>query len=280
MSIEQIFSVDTQPYVTPFPSFILLPTGTIAGGTLTAFGYASANELQQQPIHETLFASLNEDIIESILTSIEPLRLQDIRITTKEQTSINVTLYTKPITYEKYDAIYVLCMPTDEIRSLDEEQQHLLDLKHGIHQSFMTVTLDSDGFITQTNQLFLKTSNWTPKRVIGKTFWQLFPKTEESEKEAQVIWKALQNGNVWQGEVKKVTKDEQIYWVYLTAIPLVSPTFNRNQYLLVEHDITKDKTIQFQLEKIAYIDPETGMMNVHRLAQIITEMILYSLTKL
>ena len=273
MTNEQIITVDTQPTVTPFPSFIILPTGTITQGTLTAFGYASAEELNKQPIQETLFASLSEDIIESILTSNQPLQLQDISITTKTQHTINVTLYTKPITYENHAAIYVLCVPTDEIRSLDEEQQHLLDLKNGIHQSFMTVTLDRDGFITQTNQPFLKTSNWTPKRVIGKTFWQLFPKTEESDKEAQAIWKALQNGNVWQGEVQKLTKDEQIYWVHLTAIPLFGSTPDRNQYLLVESDITKDKTIQFQLEKIAYIDPETGLMNVHRLEKIITKMI-------
>ena len=274
MTNEQNFTVDTQPPITPFPSFILLPTGTIAQGTLTTFGYASVEgEIKKQPIHETLFASVSEDIIESILTSTQPLRLQDIRITTKKQATINVNLYTKPISFENHEAIYVLCLPTDEIRSLDEEHQHLLDLKNGIHQSFMTVTLDRDGFITQTNQPFLKTSNWTPKRVIGKTFWQLFPKTEESEKEAQLIWKALRNGHVWQGEVKKITKDEQIYWVHLTAIPLFGPTPDRNQYLLIEHDITKDKTIQFQLEKIAYVDPETGMINVHRLEQIITKMI-------
>ena len=273
MTNEQIFTVDTKTPVTPFPSFILLPTGIITQGTLSTFGYTSVEELKKQPIQETLFSSLSEDIIESILTSDQPLRLQDLSITTKKQDILNVTLYTKPITYENYDAIYVLCLPTDEIRLLDEEQQHLLDLKNGIHQSFMTVTLDRDGFITQTNQPFLKTSNWTPKRVIGKTFWQLFPKTEASDKTAQAIWKTLQNGNIWQGEVQKLTKDEQIYWVHLTAIPLFGSTPDRNQYLLVEHDITKDKTIQFQLEKIAYIDPETGLMNVHRLENIITKMI-------
>ncbi|AWE06150.1 diguanylate cyclase [Lysinibacillus sp. 2017] len=276
MTNEQTFSVDTEPLnVTPFPSFILLPTGTIAKGTFMTFDYSTVEqeELKKQPIRETLFASISDDIIESILTSTRPLCLHDIVITVKEQTTITVTLYTKPITYENHNAVYVLCVPTEDLRSLDEEQQHLMDLKNGIHQSFMTVTLDQDGFITQTNQPFLKTSNWTPKRVIGKTFWQLFPKTEASEKEAQDIWKTLKSGKIWQGEVQKLTKDEQVYWVQLTAIPLFGQTTETNHYLLVEHDITKDKTIQFQLEKIAYIDPETGMINLHRLEQVITTMI-------
>lgn len=70
----------------------------------------------------------------------------------------------------------------------------------------MTVTLDSDGFIIQTNQQFLRTSHWTPKRVIGKTFWQLFPTTDISEKVTQSIWRTLQNGQVWQGDVQKLQK--------------------------------------------------------------------------
>jgi PAS domain S-box-containing protein len=276
MTNEQTYSLDNETlHVTPFPSFLLLPTGKVVSADLTHFDYSGKDieDLQTETVHTTLFAAISEDIIESILSCTQPLRLNDVPITTKNQGTVNVTLYTKPTDFENKEAVYVLCVPTDNIRSLDEEQQQLKDLKKGIHQSFMTITLDYDGFIIQTNQAFLKTSHWTPKRVIGKTFWQLFPNTSEASKEAQAIWKTIQNGQVWQGEVQKITKDEQPYWVHLTAIPLFGKTPQTNQYVLIEHDITKDKTVQFQLEKIAYIDPETNMMNVHRLAQITSKMI-------
>ena len=276
MTNEQTYSLDNETlHVTPFPSFLLLPTGKVVSADLTHFDYSGKEieDLQTETVHTTLFAAISEDIIESILSCTQPLRLNDVPITTKNQGTVNVTLYTKPTDFENKEAVYVLCVPTDNIRSLDEEQQQLKDLKKGIHQSFMTITLDYDGFIIQTNQAFLKTSHWTPKRVIGKTFWQLFPNTSEASKEAQAIWKTIQNGQVWQGEVQKITKDEQPYWVHLTAIPLFGKTPQTNQYVLIEHDITKDKTVQFQLEKIAYIDPETNMMNVHRLAQITSKMI-------
>lgn len=276
MTKEQLYSTEMDTLlVTPFPSFILLPNGTIAKGNLEHFDYSTEDieRLKEISIEDTLFAAVDNAMIESIVSSTVPLRLQEIAITTKHQAITSVTLYTKPITMNEQEATYVLCVPTDEMRSIDAEQQHLSDLKNGIHQSFMTVTLDQDGFIIQTNQAFLKTSHWTPKRVIGKTFWQLFPSTEASEKVTQDIWKTVHGGQIWQGDVQKITKDEQLYWVHLTAIPLFGPTPEQNQYLLIERDITKDKSIQFQLEKIAYIDPETGMINVHRLAQIITEMI-------
>lgn len=276
MTNKYTSSTENKPlHVIPFPSFLLFPTGTIIEGNLSTFDYSTTEieKLKKQPIHETLFEALGEELIESILSSTQPLHLNDIAITTKNQSLMNVTLYTKPVAYENSEAIYILCIPTDEIRSLDEETQQLIDLKNGIQQSFMTVTLDQDGFIVQTNQHFLKKSHWTPKRVIGKTIWQLFPSTEESEKIVQNLWKTLKSGHLWQGEIQKITKDDQPYWVHLTAIPMYGQKPEEQQYLLIEHDITKDKHVQFQLERIAYIDTETGLINVHRLAQNISKMI-------
>lgn len=151
--------------------------------------------------------------------------------------------------------------------------QELIDLKNGLEASFMMITLDQDGFITDCNQSFLKTSGWTPKRVLGKTFWQLFPDNEETEKLSNQIWRTLQKQQTWQGDVEHITKSGEPYWVHLTAIPTHSSKDDSQNYVLIEKDISKDKTLQFQLEKIAYIDTETGLMNTHRLEKVIGEMI-------
>lgn len=276
MTKEQIYSTSTEPLLdTPFPSFVLSPNGTLVHENISHLDYISkeTKELIGKSIHDTLFSEVGDDVIETILTGSVALCLHNIPLSLKGQSSKICTLYTKPTVFLNEQAISVLCIPNEEVRLMDEEQQHLVDLKNGIHQSFMTVTLDQDGFITQTNQQFLTASHWTPKRVIGKTLWQLFPQNPESEKVVLEIWKTLQNGQVWQGEVEQLTKDEQLYWVHLTAIPMMGQTSEKNEYLLIERNITKEKKIQFQLEKIAYIDTETGMMNVHRLEQIIGEMI-------
>lgn len=276
MTKEQIYSTSTEPLLdTPFPSFVLSPNGTLVHENISRLDYISkeTKELIGKSIHDTLFSEVGDDVIETILTGSVALCLHNIPLSLKGQSSKICTLYTKPTVFLNEQAISVLCIPNEEVRLMNEEQQHLVDLKNGIHQSFMTVTLDQDGFITQTNQQFLTASRWTPKRVIGKTLWQLFPQNPESEKVVLEIWKTLQNGQVWQGEVEKLTKDEQLYWVHLTAIPMMGQTSEKNEYLLIERNITKEKKIQFQLEKIAYIDTETGMMNVHRLEQIIGEMI-------
>ena len=259
----------------PFPSFILSLDGDILKwnnlGELH-FGY-TVDDFKNTSLQDSLFASIHEEIWQTILTSEKTVRFNDLQLVASNGEFIAVSLLTKRCLFDDEHALFVMATPLESTLTIDDGQQELIDLRNGIQSSFMTVTVDSEGFIVYCNQAFLKASNWTPKRVLGKTFWKLFPEKEESIKLSQNIWKTLNSGHIWQGEVEKATKDGQSYWVHLTAIPSIGATQAGNRFILIEKDITKEKTVQLQLEKIAFIDTETGLMNIHRLERIITEMI-------
>ena len=259
----------------PFPSFILSLDGDILKwnnlGELH-FGY-TVDDFKNTSLQDSLFASVHEDTWQTILTSEKTVRFNNLQLVASNGEFIAVSLLTKRCLFDDEHALFVMATPLEATLTIDDGQQELIDLRNGIQSSFMTVTVDSEGFIVYCNQAFLKASNWTPKRVLGKTFWKLFPEKEESIKLSQNIWKTLNSGHIWQGEVEKATKDGQSYWVHLTAIPSIGATQAGNRFILIEKDITKEKTVQLQLEKIAFIDPETGLMNIHRLERIITEMI-------
>ena len=259
----------------PFPSFILSLDGDILKwnnlGELH-FGY-TVDDFKNTSLQDSLFASVHEDTWQTILTSEKTVRFNNLQLVASNGEFIAVSLLTKRCLFDDEHALFVMATPLESTLTIDDGQQELIDLRNGIQSSFMTVTVDSEGFIVYCNQAFLKASNWTPKRVLGKTFWKLFPEKEESIKLSQNIWKTLNSGHIWQGEVEKATKDGQSYWVHLTAIPSIGATQAGNRFTLIEKDITKEKTVQLQLEKIAFIDPETGLMNIHRLERIITEMI-------
>ena len=259
----------------PFPSFILSLDGDILKwnnlGELH-FGY-TVDDFKNTSLQDSLFASVHEDTWQTILTSEKTVRFNNLQLVASNGEFIAVSLLTKRCLFDDEHALFVMATPLESTLTIDDGQQELIDLRNGIQSSFMTVTVDSEGFIVYCNQAFLKASNWTPKRVLGKTFWKLFPEKEESIKLSQNIWKTLNSGHIWQGEVEKATKDGQLYWVHLTAIPSIGATQAGNRFILIEKDITKEKTVQLQLEKIAFIDTETGLMNIHRLERIITEMI-------
>ena len=235
------------------------------------FGY-SFDELQSvSDAFETYFANIAQLIKRAFKTDQATIRMDQVSVFTKNEDIVSLSLLAFKTTYANEKVLQVYCLPDQDTATISEEYSHLIDLKNGITSSYMMVSLDHEGFITSTNAAFLKASQWTPKRVIGKTFWNLFPTSEESEKTTQTIWKTISSGSVWQGDVKKITKNGDTYWVFLTAIPVTSN--NKYQYYLIEHDITIYKLLQIQLEKIAYIDNETGLKNVHRLEQIVGDMI-------
>lgn len=264
--------------IAPFPSFIAQKNGQIIGWNElnTEFlGYTAADvsSSTDTTIWNSIFSSVDDNVWPTMLQSDVPLSFEQLQLTTKAGQLVDVTLFSKPTLLNEQEVVHFLCVPTGLVRSANDEQKLLVDLRNGIQSSFMVVTLDHEGFITNTNPAFLKMSHWTPKRVIGKTLWQLFPGTEDGSIIVQHIWRTLMSGQIWQGKVEKIRKDEQPYWVHLTAIPSISQNPENTRYILIERDITKDKTIQLQLEKIAYIDTETGLMNTHRLEKVVNEMI-------
>ena len=265
---QALSSLQSVPTVVVNKSFQILDWNIEAE---SRFGYKK-DELINHIFSEFISTNIDTFILE-LQSESKITHIDKIQIISKADSLIDCSLFAVPIQIDQDVAFQIYCLVDEQLKTIETSSTSLEDLKRGIQSSFMTVTLDHEGFITSTNALFLKTSHWTPKRVIGKTFWNLFPTEDTDVKVAQSIWKTITNGNVWQGEVEKITKDGEHYWVFLTAIPLSSELTNANEYLLIGHNITKDKRLQLQLQKIAYIDTETGLMNVHRLEQIIDEMI-------
>ncbi|MEB2301986.1 EAL domain-containing protein [Lysinibacillus xylanilyticus] len=262
----------------PFPAIVMNQDGqALHLGKLAEqlFGF-SATTIKEQTasfIHENLLRQLSLEKFQTILQNDDSTYINQIQLKTYTNEEINTALLAKPFTEQGERFILMMFMLPELMIDSVSNCGTLVNLKQGLDSTFMTVTLDHDGFILECNAEFLKTSQWTPKRVIGKTFWQLFPDNKDSEKIANTIWRNLNNGQTWQGEVEKVTKAGQSYWVLLTAIPTFNLETNEQQFLLIEKDITKSKTIQHQLEKIAYIDTETSLMNAHRLEKVISNMI-------
>ncbi|HWK21877.1 MAG TPA: EAL domain-containing protein [Ureibacillus sp.] len=263
--------------LSPFPSFVLNINGEVIllnDLCKTYFGYEIEDlQLNTSSLKNSLFSSLSLEAYQNILLGKDSLRFEKVQLLTKYDTLIDSTIITSPVTVNNEPSILITCILDDAYTQMDDSTHMLKDLINGLYSSYMVVTVDAEGLIINCNPNFLTISHWTPKRVLGKTFWQLFPDNESSQKVTESIWKTINLGNIWEGEVEKVTKDGSPYWVYLTAIPTFSPSTQNYEFVLFEKDITSEVNLKNRLEKIAYIDPETGLMNVHRLEQVVNEMI-------
>ncbi|WP_422124089.1 EAL domain-containing protein [Planococcus sp. X10-3] len=208
---------------------------------------------------------------EKIVNSKEPIRLEDVEVELGDGTLAYTTVVTKVFRSEKEKFILTI-FEMDEAQMADSPARELESLRSGLDDSFMMLYFDEEFLITYANPLFLKLSKWTPKRILGKPIWQMFGDAEETLQLIENMMETLKNGAVWNGEVKKVKKDGEAYWVELTAIPMALAGVE-TYYIFLEKDITEAKETQHHLEEIAFIDAVTGLENRHRLEQVVNEYI-------
>jgi len=149
----------------------------------------------------------------------------------------------------------------------------LPDIMKSLEKFYMVTQVDSEGSIIYTNKNFLETSKWTPRRVLGITLWQMFPQTVEGQRQAHAIWNSLTAGKNWFGMVEKITRLGKPYFVNMLAIPSMPSDDKPFSVTFLELDITEDVQLRDQLQQIAFIDYETGLMSRYKLETIVTEII-------
>ncbi|QBP42202.1 bifunctional diguanylate cyclase/phosphodiesterase [Paenisporosarcina antarctica] len=261
----------------PLPMMLTAPDAKVLWWSEEAertFGY-TANEIVGRffPFDKEERSTIDQLIWNQAFQSEDPISLKNFSLQSKQGEIFNASAILNSVTLDNEQFVMVV-FEVDNLQTIYQttSAQELASLKTGIDKTFMITNLDVDGLITYGNELFLKSSKWTPKRVIGKSFWQLFP-VESAEKLVNQIWYALKSNRVWQGSVEKLTKDGDTYWVDMTAIPVLSTNDEPLYFTILEKDITEKKRLQMHLEQIAYVDPETGLMNRHRLEKVVFDFI-------
>ncbi|MGK7376583.1 EAL domain-containing protein [Planococcus sp. 1R117A] len=216
-------------------------------------------------------AALYKHSWETILHSKEPIRFEEMEVGLGNGSRTYTTIVTKAFSADNEQFV----MSIFEVDEADEEgsaSRELNSLRNGLDDSFMLLYFDEEFLITYANPLFLKLSKWTPKRILGKPIWSMFGEQSEDIRFVESLTATLKEGNVWNGQVKKLKKDGEVYWVDLTAIPMQIKG-DDTYYIFLEKDITTAKKAQQHLEQIAFVDPITGLENRHRLEQVVNEFI-------
>lgn len=142
-----------------------------------------------------------------------------------------------------------------------------------LEKFYMVTHFDQYGSIMYTNKNFLEISKWTPKRVIGKTIWQMFPDTETGQQQANDIWQLITQGEPWSGTVEKITRFGDSYFVNSTVVPVIQSDEGVSSVICIEFDITESIQLREQLQQIAFFDFETGLMSRHHLEATVNERI-------
>lgn len=118
--------------------------------------------------------------------------------------------------------------------------------QQALDQTAIVAITDLEGRITFVNDRFCKRSKYTREELIGKNH-RILKSGHHHIEFYRNMWKTIQSGNVWMGQIKNRAKDGSFYWVQTTIVPMLDANRQPIQYLSFRLDITEQKLAEEQL---------------------------------
>lgn len=128
-------------------------------------------------------------------------------------------------------------------------QQELENLRFALDESAIVATTDAHGVITAVNDTFCRIAGYTREELLGQTH-RIINSGVHSKAFFQDMWRTIQAGRTWRGEVCNKTKKGSLYWVATTIVPFLDDTGTPLHYRAIRFDITHRKTVEAELTQL------------------------------
>lgn len=128
-------------------------------------------------------------------------------------------------------------------------------LANGFEQNPISMMVtDENGLIQYINPYFTKETGYLTEELLGKTLVVLANTTDE-------IWKTLQRGDSWTGEIECKRKSGQRYWAEARFAPVKNAEGKINHCIATLIDVSARKNVLEQLSHLAHHDVLTNLPN-------------------
>lgn len=144
---------------------------------------------------------------------------------------------------------------------LQQRRRELLRLSSAVQQSPVAMLItDAQERIEYVNPAFERLTGYTHAEVLGRHPDLLNAGTTAPEVYVQ-MQAQLRNGQPWSGEFQSRRKDGQLYQDKVTIAPLRAEGAVVTHYAAVIEDVTAQRQVEAQIERLAYYDALTGLHN-------------------
>lgn len=133
--------------------------------------------------------------------------------------------------------------------NLQKSLKEIADYKYALDESSIIAITDQKGIIKHVNDNFCKISKYSRNELIGQDH-RIINSGYHPKEFIRQLWITIANGKIWKGELKNKAKDDTIYWVDTTIVPLLNDNGKPHHYLAIRADITERKQVENEISKL------------------------------
>ena len=131
---------------------------------------------------------------------------------------------------------------------LTKSLKDVSDYKFAIDESSILVITDHDGIIRQVNDNFCHVTKYSREDLLGQDH-RIINSGYHDTGFMRNLWTTINNGEIWQGEIKNKAKDGSYFWLDTTIVPFMNEHGKPYQYVAIRSDISQRKKLEEEIHK-------------------------------
>ena len=130
-----------------------------------------------------------------------------------------------------------------QAKSALRQNEELTELLEKFDTNVIASNTDLKGYITYASQAFCKVSGYGHDELIGQPH-NIIRHPDTPVEKLKELWKTIQAGRTWKGELENRKKDGSAYWVESTISPIYNHSDEIVGYSSIRRDITNEKKVE------------------------------------